>query len=114
MPAPISILRTGTGWTVDVTTLQLSTNLGTKDFFIRHSGVGVSNTLYTKTSATLLTYTGVALATNTPVVIYRDSSRLVPDFTFAQLNTSSSMNAAFTQVEVVMEDLRQMLTTLLP
>jgi len=108
MPAPISVLRTGTGWTVDVTALSLSTDLGFKDFFIKVGGVAVANTSFTKTSTTLLTYSGTSLASNTTVVVYRDSTRLVDDFAFGDVNTSSGLNLRFTQVERVLEDLRNL------
>lgn len=109
MPAPISVLRTGTGWTVDVTFLVLSTNLGYKDFFVKVAGVASPLTNYTKTSPALLTYGGVALAANTSVVVFRDSLRLVDDASFSDLNTSVGLNQKFAQVEVLIEDLRQMI-----
>lgn len=108
MPAPIVTTRTGTGWTIDVTSLVLSTNLGYKDFFIKVAGVASPLTNYTKTSPTVLTYGGVSLAASTPVVVFRDSLRLVDDANFADLNTSAGLNAKFAQVEVLIEDLRQM------
>ena len=109
MPAPISTTRTGTGWTVDVTSLVLSTNLGYKDFFVKVAGVASPLTNYTKTSPTVLTYSGVSLAASTPVIVFRDSLRLVDDSSFADLNTSAALNSKFTQVEVLIEDLRQMI-----
>lgn len=112
MPAPINVLRTGTGWTIDVTSLQLNLNLGEKDFLPRHSGVTVGLANYTKTNANLLTYVGAAVPSNTPIQMFRDSSRLVPDFVFGTLNSSSQLNTAFVFVERIIEDQRQMLTTL--
>jgi hypothetical protein len=108
MPTPISTTRTGTGWTIDVTSLALSSDLGYKDFYVKVSGVASPLTNYTKTSAVLLTYGGVALGSNTPVVVYRDSSRLVDDLVFSDVNSSSGLNSRFTQIEKVLEDLRQM------
>lgn len=110
MPQPINTTRTGTGWTVDVTTLALSTDLGTKDFFIKVGGVASVLTTFTKTSSVLLTYSGVALASNTPIVIWRDSIRLVDDFTFGEVNSSAGLNLRFTQLERVVEDLRNLFT----
>ncbi len=113
MPTPISTTRTGTGWTLDVTSLGLSTNLGVKDFLIQVAGVTSSNTNFTKTSAVLLTYTGTSLGTNTAIKAFRDSSLLVTDLVYAEVNTSSGLNSRFTQVEVGLEDLRQMVRTLM-
>ena len=109
MPAPISTTRTGTGWTIDVTTLVLSTNLGYKDFFVKVAGVASPLTNYTKTSSVLLTYTGVALAAATAVVVFRDSLRLVDDANLGDINSSGGLNTKFAQVEVLIEDLRQMI-----
>lgn len=111
MPAPISTTRTGTGWTIDVTTLVLSTNLGYKDFYVKVSGVVSPLTNYTKTSSVLLTYTGVSLAAATPVIVYRDSLRLVDDANFGDINSSTGLNTKFTQVETIVEDLRQLIAT---
>ena len=82
--------------------------LGYKDFFVKVAGVASPLVNYTKTSPTLLTYGGVALAVNTPVIVFRDSLRLVDDASFSDLNTSAALNAKFAQVEVLIEDLRQM------
>lgn len=109
MPTPISTTRTGTGWTIDVTSLVLSTNLGYKDFFVKVNGVASALTNFTKTNPALITYTGTSLAANTPIVVFRDSTRLVDDAVFGDVNTSAGLNTKFTQVELVMEDLRQMI-----
>lgn len=108
MPAPIVTTRTGTGWTVDVTSLVLSTNLGFKDFFVRFGLVASPLSNFTKTNPTVITYMGVAVAANTTVTIFRDSSRFIDDAGFSDLNTSAGLNQKFTQVEVLIEDLRQM------
>lgn len=114
MPAPISTTRTGTGWTIDVSTLVLSTNLGYKDFYVKVAGLVSPLTNYTKTSSVLLTYGGVALAAATPVIVFRDSLRLVDDANFGDINSSGGLNTKFTQVEVIVEDLRQMFTFIGP
>lgn len=67
----VSVLRTGTGWTVDVTPCNLDSNLGVKDFVVLHNGVATSNAPYQKTTVTTLTYTGIALASNTQIEIRR-------------------------------------------
>lgn len=109
MPAPISTTRTGTGWTVDVTSLVLSTNLGFKDFYVKVNGVLSPLVNYTKTNPTLITYTGTSLAASTPVVVFRDSNRLVDDLAYGDINSSAALNLRTTQVELVLEDLRQMI-----
>jgi hypothetical protein len=88
--------------------LVLSTNLGYKDFFAKVGGVASPLVNWTKTNSTLLIYTGVALAANTPVQVFRDSDRIVADFTFGEVNTSFGLNDRFDQLERIVEDLRQM------
>lgn len=114
MPLPISTTRTGTGWTLDVTSLGLSTDLGTKDFFIQVAGVTSPNTNFTKTSAVLLTYVGASLGANTPIKAFRDSPLLVTDLVYGEINTSLGLNTRFSQVELALEDIRQMVRTLIP
>lgn len=66
MPTSNKIVTvSGTGYTVDVTVCNLDADLTLKDFVVLHDGVLVSNTNYTKTTRTILTYTGTALATTT-------------------------------------------------
>ena len=109
MPLPISTTRTGTGWTIDVTSLVLSTNLGYKDFYVKVSGLVSPLASYTKTSPTLLTYSGVALSVSSPLIVFRDSLRLVDDANLGDINSSGGLNAKFSQVEVLIEDLRQLI-----
>lgn len=108
MPSPIVASRIGTGWTIDVSSLVLSTNLGFKDFFVVLGTTVSSLGNYTKTNSALITYTGAALSVPTNVTIYRDSSRLVDDLSYASINSSAALNARFVQVERSLEDLRQL------
>lgn len=109
MPAPINVTRTGTGWTVDVTALQLSTNLGVLDIYPLVNAVVISPGNFTKTSATLLTYVGAPLAANTGVQLFRDSLRDIPAVLYAQINSSAILNARFDAAERCLEDARQLL-----
>lgn len=109
MPAPVFVQRAGTGWTVDVTSLVLSTNLGYKDFLVKVGGVVADLADFTKTNPTLITYVGVtSLPIATSVLVFRDSQRTIDDVTFADVNSSTALNTKFTQVERVLEDVRQM------
>lgn len=69
--ANVIVTRTGTGFTVDVTACDLDPTLTLKDFVVLHNGTLVSNANYTKTTQTILTYTGTALAANTSVEVRR-------------------------------------------
>lgn len=63
--------RSGTNWTIDVSDANLDTTAGIKDFIVLHNGVVVPNTDYTKTTSSVLTYTGTALAAGTTVEVRR-------------------------------------------
>lgn len=106
MPQPIIVTRTGTPWTIDVTALSLSANLTFKDFAVFAGGVLLANSNFTKTTATVLAYNGAPLPANTAVQVYRDSSLLVDDVVYNQVNSSASINTLFAQVERALEDLR--------
>jgi len=78
--ANVIVSRTGTGWTVDVTAANLITNTSIKDFIVFHNGATVDVANYTKTSPTILTYTGSALGAGTTVEIRRftDDGQISP------------------------------------
>ena len=108
MPAPISTTRIGTGWTIDVTSLALNADLAQKDIFVKINNVIVANTNFTKTNPNLITYTGLSLASTLPVIVYRDSPRLVTDFVYGDINSSNVLNQRMLQIELALEDIRQM------
>lgn len=66
-------VRTGTGWTIDVTACNLLTNLSVKDFIVLLDGSVASNNDFTKNTATLLVYSGAAVPTNTSVEVRRET-----------------------------------------
>lgn len=68
----VVVSRSGTGWTVDVTSCNLSTDLSLKDFVVLFDSVAQSNTNFTKNSTTLITYTGSSIGT-TNVTVRRDT-----------------------------------------
>lgn len=86
--------RTGTGWTVDVTLVNLLPDLSIKDFVILINGSVANNADFTKTSQTVLTYNGVALASNSTVEVRR-ATPTVPyqTITYARRFSSQDYNA---------------------
>lgn len=106
MPTPITVSRSGTGWTVDVTALDLSPDLGTKDFLIQHNTVQQSLGSYQKTTPQLLTYVGPNLDPGTAVKIYRDSPSDIPDLSFGAINSSTETNARFEAASRALADFR--------
>lgn len=69
--APVTVLVTGTGWSVNVTACNLDTSTGNKDFEVTTGTTIYSNALFIKTSATSLTYTGAALPASTSITVKR-------------------------------------------
>lgn len=105
MPAPIITNRTGTGWTIDVTTLGLSADLAVNDFRVYLTS-SLQLTGLTKTTSTIITYSGAALAAATPLKVFRYSPVVATPFAFGEVNSSGGLNSRFTQVLLVLEDLR--------
>lgn len=75
--ANVVVTRTGTGFTIDVTACNLDPNLLLQDFNVLQGGVLVLSAPYVKTTQNILTYTGVALPTNTTVEIRRKTPNTV-------------------------------------
>ena len=71
----VIVVRSGTSWTVDVTAANLSTNLLVKDFLVINQTTDtiLSNSNFTKTSATVLSYSGADIGTDQSIEVRRDS-----------------------------------------
>lgn len=92
---PVTVLRTGTGWTVDVTNANLSSDLTLKDFVVlKGSPASVDNNAnYTKTSRTVLTYTGSSVPANTQFEIRRSTpTSPIQTIQYAQRFSSGDFN----------------------
>ena len=61
----------GTGFTIPVTVCNLDSDITIADFLPFIGGTPVSTTLFTKTSPTVLTYTGTSLSVSTAIIIQR-------------------------------------------
>ena len=61
----------GTGFTIPVTVCNLDSDITIIDFLPFVGGTPVSTTLFTKTSPTVLTYTGTSLSVSTAIIIQR-------------------------------------------
>lgn len=94
MPTANTIVtRTGTNFTVNVTACDLDPDTTLKDFIVLHNSTAVSNISYTKTTATTLTYTGVALDANTTVEVRRKTpSSVILPMTYARKLSSDLYN----------------------
>lgn len=64
--AAVEVTRSGTSFTIDVTAANLSEDLNQKDFTVLDltNGIVLSNTGFTKTSQTILSYSGSDIGTN--------------------------------------------------
>lgn len=73
--AAVSVTRSGTSFTIDVTAANLNENLTQKDFVVldQTNEVILSNASFTKTSQTVLTYSGADIGTNISLEVRRDT-----------------------------------------
>ena len=100
----VSVTRSGVGWTVDVTNCNLSTDLTVKDFIVEFSGIVQSNSNFTKTSSTLLTYTGGSISSTT-VTVFRDTDvARVQEVTYADRITSSLWENEFNRIHRILSE----------
>lgn len=90
----ISIIRTntisGTSFSIDVTGLALSSNLSEVDFVVTHNGVVVTAS-YTKTSATLLSYSGANVTLGTMIDVRRSTPLTETDLIYLTTTTASNL-----------------------
>lgn len=99
--------RSGTGWTIDVTSCNLSSNLAIKDFRPIHNSIVVSVDDYTKTSQTTLTYTGAAVPASTNVEIRRNTSDgQIKDIEYASRFSSQDMDNELDRVHRIFAEAR--------
>jgi hypothetical protein len=103
----IQVTRSGTNWTVDVTALGLVNDPGEKDFLVVISGLEQPLAAYTKTTATVITYSGAALPTNTIVNLYRWGLRDIDTLQYGEVTSQLGMNRRLEQIERVLDDLRE-------
>ena len=71
--APSTGTKSGTTWTIDVTSCGLLTSLSEKDFVVYNltAGTTLDNANFTKTSSVLLTYSGPDVGTNQNIEVRR-------------------------------------------
>lgn len=91
--ANVVVSRSGTNFTIDVTPCNLDSNLLLKDFIILHNGNFVPNTDYTKTTRTILTYTGTPLGTTTIEVRRKTPTSRVQPVMYGTKLSSTLYNA---------------------
>lgn len=84
--------RSGTGFTIDVTACNLLSDLSIKDFVVLNNGSFVPNTSYTKTTSTVLTYTGASLPSTTVEIRRKTPTAVIQTVTYGQKFTSSQWN----------------------
>lgn len=100
--------KVGTGWTLDVTACNLDSNVQIKDFFITEGTTVVTNLEnYTKTSATLLTYNGPAIASTAIQCRRQTQLTFVNQVNGGDNFTSPNWNYSFQTVLRVAEEARQ-------
>ena len=73
--AAVAVVKSGTSFTIDVTAANLSEDLNTKDFLVldQTNEVTLSNVNFTKTSQTVLTYSGADIGTDISLEVRRNT-----------------------------------------
>lgn len=73
--AAVSVTRSGTSFTIDVTAANLSEDLNAKDFLVldQTNEITLSNVNFTKTSQTVLTYSGSDIGTDISLEVRRNT-----------------------------------------
>lgn len=100
----VTSTETGTGWSIDVTACNLDPDLTLKDFTVKFDGVVTSNTDFTKTSVTLLTYSGVAIPSTSVSVIRDTPNDRVYCVQFGDRLQSSTYEAEFNRVHKLINE----------
>lgn len=102
----VSATKSGTGWTIDVTDCNLTTDLTVKDFLFTFDG-GASfenNTDFTKLSATSIQYDGASIASST-VTVYRDTPvTRIQEVTYGDRMTSDLWEDEFNRVHRILAE----------
>lgn len=87
--------KSGTGWTIDVTACNLLSDLSIKDFVVLIESVVSPNTNFTKTSQTILTYTGTSISSSTVEV-----RRLTPEDRFQEISFADKLSSSVFNEEI--------------
>jgi hypothetical protein len=102
-----TIIRTntisGTSYTIDVTSLELDSNITIRDFIVSHNGINVTAS-YTKTSPTLLSYSGTNVTLGTMVNVERDTSLSTAETTFLSTTTAADLSNALNKLRKRVEE----------
>ena len=108
--ATVTTTQTGSGWSVDVTALNLDPDLSIKDFRVVIDNVIQNLADYTKTSVTTIQYSGAALPVDTVLIFFRftDVDRVYcPDF--GDRLQSSAYNEEFDKIHKLINENRNAL-----
>ncbi|MBD2200144.1 MULTISPECIES: hypothetical protein [Calothrix] len=89
----VTVTRSGTNFVIDVTAANLLTDLSIKDFVVFHDGVSVSNSSYTKTTPTTLTYTGTSIPSTVIQVRRKTPNSVVQTVSYGSKFSSSLWNS---------------------
>jgi hypothetical protein len=93
----------GTGFVIDVSALELDSNLSVKDFIVTHNGINVT-TSYTKTSSTQITYAGANVNLGTVVQVERDTVITPAEVTFLSVTTAQDLTNALSKLRKRVEE----------
>jgi hypothetical protein len=97
----------GTSYVVDVSALDLSTNLSEPDFEVTHNGV--VNSGYSKTSPISLSYAGTNVTLGTLVRVRRITGITAGDTNFISTTTAVDLSYALNRLRLIDEELNSFL-----
>lgn len=106
--AETTVVRTntvsGTTFTIDVSGLALDADLGVKDFIVTHNSVDTT-LAYTKTSTTLVTYSGTAVVLGTIVEVFRSTSLTFGETSYLSTTTAFELTNAMSKLKRRVDEL---------
>lgn len=106
-----SVAYSGTTFTVDVTSLGLSSNLSVVDYQVLQGSTDVTN-YYSKTSQSQLTYSGLTVAAGTKLTFYRKTPINTSEVTFTSTTTASGLTNALSKLLLRVQELEAKQTQL--
>jgi hypothetical protein len=100
----VTSTESGTGWTLDVTNANLSSDLSLKDFLVEFDGVTQSNSDFTKLSRTTVQYNGSSIG-STNITFYRDTPVIrIQKVTYGDRMTSSLWEDEFNRIHRILAE----------
>lgn len=102
--ATVTTTESGTPWSVDVTACNLSADLSDKDFTVTFDGVGQALTNFTKTTQTLITYSGASIPSTTVVIDRQTDIERVQEIRYGDRLQSAVWEGEFNTIHKILNE----------